>query len=115
MAGEGATHYFWNNHTRLVAGLIMAMVPCSVNTYADHPTGWGTDERSIDVWGRYGRGDPLPETRGEALKNYLLSDNSPLQVDWLIWSGWIYYGNGSSEQYWDPTDQHYDHVHVTIL
>lgn len=114
MAGEGATHYFWVPEVRAVVAELYRRFLCSVNTYDDHPTGYGLDEYSLDIWGRYGRGDPLPEERWPDIIAFLFSDDHPLTVQWLISGGMIWQPSTGWVEYWDPTDMHYDHIHCTL-
>lgn len=114
IAGEGATHYAWSPHTRRLASWLLYLWPCSVNTYYDHPTGWGEDHASIDVWGQEGRGSHLGSSSSEIVE-WLLSDASePWQVRWLLSDGYLWTPGGGWQPYWDASDMHFDHVHVTI-
>lgn len=114
MAGEGRTHYQWVPRTRELASWILFFWPVSVNTYRDHPTSWGLDATSIDVWGQGGRGEPIVRATGIAVADWIMSDESPCTVRWLIWDGWIWARGVGWREYWDASDMHHDHVHVTI-
>lgn len=114
MAGEGETHYYWRDDVRAVVGACLSRFKCAPNTYFDHPTGYGADERSADFWGRDGRGSPIIATEGHDLVAFLFSDEHPLMIDWLIWQGNIWAPSWGWAAYWDWYDQHYDHVHVTF-
>lgn len=114
MAGVGETHWNWEERTRILASWLLYFWPVSVNTYEDHPNGWGLDGTSIDVWDPTGRGVPLREDIGYPIATYLLSEDSPCRVRWIIWQGYIFTPENGWEEYWDASDMHYDHLHVTI-
>lgn len=115
MAGEGQTNYVWEVRTRQLASWLLYLFPVSVNTYEDHPTGWGRSSTSVDCWSAWGRGVSIPQAVGDQVHEYLMSDDSPCEIDWIIWRGWIWSRGGGWQEYWDSTDMHYDHVHVTIV
>ncbi len=115
MAGEGATHYNWRPDVRRRVAEILYRWPVSINTYRDHPTGWGLDTVSLDVWSPNGRGSILPAGIGSSVLGYVFNHPEPPAIAWYIWQGVIWTPSLGERPYTDPTDLHYNHLHVTYL
>jgi hypothetical protein len=118
----GATHYNWRWDVRALVDRVLYWYPdASANTYYDHPTGWGLDDRSVDFWHWWGRGYDIDYYVGEGIVNYVWYDPNPPWIRWYIWQGviWVCPVPADASQcywdwYWDPWDLHYDHVHFTF-
>lgn len=110
----GAIHWNWAPHARRLVDYIISQWYTRLNTYYDHPTGWGLDAVSIDCWDMKGRGYALAEWIGDQISEYLVANANYWGVRWVIWWGWIWTPSAGWKRYTDPYDMHYDHVHVTI-
>jgi hypothetical protein len=94
-----------------------------VNTYHHHPEsvwwdkGVSREYDSFDVWGKKGRGDPLPAHIGKQIFPIIFNDPNPPNIEWIIYNAtmygwWNWGGEGFGE---DPFSWHYDHIHVTYF
>ena len=110
----GDTHYNWREDVARLVRRFEQRFKTKANTYVDHPTGFGLDDRSVDFWAPRGRGVSISPRTGQAIFRRLRHRERPPDYRWIIWKGHIYYGNGGVEPYDDPLDQHFDHVHVTF-
>lgn len=113
-SGEGETRYNWDPDVlRVVQQTLNRFPALTANTYQCHPfCGW--EQRSVDFWGRAGRGDPLSPKLSQASLHYLFNlPGLPLIrhyiLDHLIWTPWGGYG------LWAANDHtgNLRHVHVT--
>lgn len=90
----GATH--WNVHApvRRAAEEVVRRFGGSWNTYRRHglPPARG-EHYTVDYWGPGGRGDPLPESTGDAMVAWILGQEEVIPVKILIWFGWIWLPN----------------------
>jgi hypothetical protein len=90
-----------------------------INTYRDHPPGWGLDSVSFDVWDWQGRGHRLDPQLGRELFETILDDPTPPLINWTIYNarmwtiraGWM----GSPPGPIDSDPEHRDHIHVTFV
>jgi hypothetical protein len=128
--GLGPTHFNWRPdvewyiYNRVLPHItgVFGFQATEPNTYVNHPTGWWLDDRSVDFWSEFGRGDPIHPSVGHEIVNFVWNDPNPPWIRWYIWQGWIYVipwdwigsGNYISYPYEDLSDQHFDHVHVTF-
>ena len=113
------TRYNWLPERPDVEGWARWLVrnrKCWVNTYHDHPVGFGRDKNSIDVWSPKGRGHAIDPNLGQEIFGLLLNDPNPPDIEWIIWRRRIY----SAANNWlgapwgeDPFTWHDDHIHVT--
>lgn len=112
--GSGATRYHWDRDVANVVQLVLSRFPrLTANTYVCHPyCGWG--HRSVDLWDRGGRGDPVPRDLGLASVNFLFNlTEGPLIRHYIFeHTLWTSFGGKS---YWAADDHSGDlrHVHVT--
>lgn len=113
-SGEGATLYEWDSDVERIVQLILNRFPTvTVNTYECHPyCGW--ERRSLDVWGKGGRGDPLPTFLAEASLDFLWNlPGEPLIRHYILRHKLWVRGRGILP--W-PADDHSGrlrHLHVT--
>lgn len=89
----------------------------SLNTYVDHPPGWGRDLTSVDWWGEWGRGDPLgTELRRRVFRAIFNREGAPY-IAWIISGGGMWTSAGGwQDAPWGAAGSdagHYNHVHVT--
>ena len=110
----GATHYRWRADVKRLVRRYEARFQTKANTYDDHPTGWHLDNVSVDFWAPAGRGYSIDPQVGLRIVHKLKEGQHRHPWRWLIYRGRIQYPSGYSQAYWDPTDQHFDHVHVTF-
>lgn len=110
----GAIHWNWAPRARKLVDYIIGRWYTRLNTYYDHPTGWGLDHVSIDCWDMQGRGYALAKSIGDPIATYLVNNANQWGVRWVIWYGRIWTPANGWQKYTDPYDMHYDHVHVTI-
>lgn len=88
-----------------------------INTYRDHPPGWGLDAVSFDVWDWKGRGHALtPELRKLAF-DIIFGDPTPPKIRWCISGGGLWSSGGGWEP-WNPPEDgsdagHWRHGHYT--
>src|SRR5215213_3032436 len=112
------THWDVEPHVREKAEDCVVRFGGSLNTYFDHPPGYGLDSVSVDIWGRGGRGAPLPEADGDACVSWILGQWAPEQIQWLIWWGWIWTPGGRWQVYsgWQGAHRGADaHIHTTYV
>lgn len=99
------------NHKEL-QGLI------SVNTYFDHPPGFGLDHVSADIWGRGGRGSALGDALRRRAFDIVFRDPSPPRIRWIISGGGMWTpGAGWQRAPWGPVGSdagHWHHIHITF-
>ncbi len=114
---QGSTNYIWRRDVEMIARETTYRFWRQTwpNTYVNHPPGWWRDTVSIDFWGFAGRGTPINSVVGQQIWDLLFNDPNPPQFEWGIWNGWIWTRSGGWQRYWDASDMHYDHVHVTYL
>ncbi|MFC8181563.1 peptidoglycan DD-metalloendopeptidase family protein [Rhodococcus sp. NPDC057297] len=82
------------------------------DAYDDHPSGRAADIM-IDNWS-----SEEGKTLGDQVKDYLWANRDYLQIDYMIWRQQYIPSQGESNTMEDrgsPTQNHYDHVHVTTL
>jgi hypothetical protein len=112
--GLGATHYRWRADVARIVERIEANFPnVRCNTYVDHPwPGW--DGRSVDCWGRGGRGDAIPSHTGAAVLEYVFNLRTGPYLRHYIYRHtlWTSFGGKSL---WVPNDHSRGlrHVHFT--
>lgn len=115
------TRYFWEVP---VEGIVRRLYRefgrdrIHINTYVEHPEGWGWDSTSFDVWGPGGRGDPIGRDLGQAVVDFVVNDPDPPWIEWYIWrrvirtrtGGYkpVPFGNGS------VFENHDDHPHFSF-
>lgn len=111
----GTTHYRWRRDIKRLVRRYERRFPTKCNTYHDHPTGWHLDATSVDFWAPAGRGYPIDAGVGLRIVQSVERHDDRHPYRWLIYRGKIRYPSGVVQSYWDETDQHYDHVHVTFV
>jgi hypothetical protein len=115
------TRYTWRQDVEEMIIRILSRFPdVRINTYVDHPEGWGLDTLSYDVWGPAGRGDPVGTDRGQKIFDYIFNDTVPPSINWAIFRGWLWSRAGGWARYGDSADTvtdsvHEKHIHVTCL
>lgn len=116
------THYNWRgdvydlvvkylNHPKL-KGKVW------INTYHDHPPGWGLDAVSFDVWDWGGRGVSLTNALRKLVFDIIFNDPEGPKIRWLISGGALWSSAGGWEP-WDPPEDgsdagHWRHSHWTF-
>lgn len=110
----GATRWRWRGDVRRVVAHLESQFPAlRANTYVCHPwCGWG--RVSVDLWGRGGRGDPIPRDTGFlALREaFTLPWGPSLRHTIYLHQLWTDFGGYS----WWRSDDHSGklrHVHLT--
>ena len=111
------TRYQWRDDVAEQIRRIYATFPnVTINTYVDHPEGFGRDRDSFDVWGPGGRNDPIGFDLGQRVFEFVFNDPNPPLIEWCIWRRAIY--NAPSFQAGpfgnDPFTFHDDHSHWTF-
>jgi hypothetical protein len=112
------THWRVLPHVRGYAEDIRMRFGGSWNTYFDHPEGFGLDSTSVDHWGPEGRGDPLPEAKGDAIVSWALGMHVKRPIRWLIWWGWMWtpYDGWVAYSGWQGSHKGRDgHIHITYF
>ena len=90
-----------------------------INTYVCHPEARKPsiacrDTVSYDIWGPEGRGDSIGHDKGQKIYRWLVDDNGPPSIAWIIWNRHILIPPGRSHPYGsDPFSWHEDHIHLT--
>jgi hypothetical protein len=80
------TRYQWREGVEAQIRRIYAMFPnVHINTYIDHPEGFGRDTDSFDVWGPGGRNDPIGFDLGQRVFDFVFNDPNPPLIEWCIW------------------------------
>ena len=82
-----------------------------VDAYPDHPSGRTVDIMIPDYSSSEGR------ELGNRIKNYLLTHREFFNIEYLIWRQQYIPATGQPNQMedrGDPTQNHFDHVHVTV-
>ena len=112
------TRYQWEPRVAEVIRRLYRRFPnVHVNTYVEHPEGWGWDTVSFDVWGPGGRNDPIGFERGQRVFDFVYDNPDPPDLEWCIWrrrirtrsGGWVAMPWGSNAFEW-----HDDHPHFTF-
>lgn len=98
------------------------------NTYVDHPEwsgniswgehlGFNSQARSVDFWGKGGRGDPVGREHGSIIVRRIFNDPNPPWIYWVIWRGMIWTHDTGEWRVWhsDGTGAHFDHPHFTFM
>lgn len=111
------TRYTWIPEVDEVARYLVDNYDCWVNTYVDHPPGWGLDITSLDIWGPGGRGDQVNDSGDTGFWD-VFNNGKPPWIRWCIRDGWIWDDYYGWRVYWD-TDAwsdagHYAHRHITF-
>ena len=111
------SRYEWRSDVAdLIRRLYREFPNVHVNTYVEHPEGWGWDTVSFDVWGERGRNDPIGLDRGDKVFRFLFNDPNPPDIEWCIWRRKIYAraNNYRPEPFGTETfSWHEDHPHFT--
>ncbi|MGH3148790.1 MAG: glycoside hydrolase family 25 protein [Rubrobacter sp.] len=112
------TRYQWREDVEAQIRRIYARFPnVHINTYVDHPEGFGRDRGSFDVWGPGGRNDDIDPDLGDRVFDFVFNDPNPPLIEWCIWRRAIWdheskmfqpFGNGSK------FTNHEDHSHFTF-
>jgi lysozyme len=116
--GRHPTRYQWREDVEEQIRRIYAMFPdVHINTYIDHPEGFGRDRDSFDVWGPGGRNDPVGRDRGQRVFDFVFNDPNPPLIQWCIWRGAMWTrASGQFEPFGvDPFTFHNDHSHWTFM
>ncbi len=114
------TRYEWREDVEDQIRRIYAAFPeiriGSINTYVDHPEGFGRDLDSFDVWGPGMRGDPIGFDLGGRVFDFIFNDPNPPLIDWIIFRRAIFTrASGMFEPFGvDNFSFHDDHIHVTF-
>jgi predicted chitinase len=113
------TRYNWRSDVEAVARYLVDNYDVWVNTYVDHPPGWGADERSLDVWASGGRGYTIDPAVGQAAFDDIFNNGKEPWINWVIWWGSMWsIGGGWEGAPPGPPDSdpgHYGHVHITFV
>ena len=111
------TRFSWTTQVEAVARYLVDNYDCSVNTYVDHPPGWGLDSVSLDIWGPGGRGDQVNDS-GDAGFWDIFNNGEPPWIRWCIRDGYIWDDYYGWRVYWDndPWSDagHWQHRHITF-
>jgi GH25 family lysozyme M1 (1,4-beta-N-acetylmuramidase) len=112
------TRYTWRADVEEVARYLVQTYKCWVNTYVDHPPGWGLDTTSLDIWGPGDRGDDIWNGTGDDGFYDIFNNGKPPWIRWCIRDGWIWDDYNGWREYWD-TDPwsdagHWHHRHITF-
>src|SRR5215212_5364286 len=111
------TRYEWRGDVEDQIRRIYARFPdVHINTYVDHPEGFGRDRDSFDVWGPGGRNDPVGRDRGQRVFDFVFNDPNPPLIEWCIWRrGMWTRASGITQPFGvDPFTFHDDHCHFTF-
>jgi GH25 family lysozyme M1 (1,4-beta-N-acetylmuramidase) len=111
------TRYQWREGVEAQIRRIYAMFPnVHINTYIDHPEGFGRDTDSFDVWGPGGRNDPIGFDLGQRVFDFVFNDPNPPLIEWCIWRrGMWTRASGITQPFGvDPITFHDDHCHFTF-
>lgn len=107
----------WREDVEQVARYLVTTYHCWVNTYVDHPPGWGLDAVSLDIWGPAYRGDPITESGHEGFWD-IFNNGKPPWIRWCIRNGhiWDDYNGWRTYWDWDPWSDggHWKHTHITF-
>lgn len=111
----GATHHRWRGDVRAFVDELESRVPgVRCNTYVNHPfPGW--DDRSVDVWWRRGRGDPLPPdiARRSLRAMHRIRPKPPIR-HWILEHQW--FTDWAGMLVWSSNDHsgRERHLHITF-
>jgi len=112
------TRYQWREDVEAQIRRIYARFPSvQINTYVDHPEGFGRDEDSFDVWGPGGRNDPIGFDLGQRVFDFVFTDPNPPLIEWCIWRRAMWERRtGHFEPFGNnPFTFHDDHSHFTFV
>lgn len=113
-SGLGATRHRWDPDVRTVVERVLNRFPAATaNTYVCHPyCGW--EHRSVDFWGRGGRGDALGRELSREILRFVRNLNAGPMIrhhilGHTLWTSW----GGYSRWRADDHSGRLRHVHVT--
>lgn len=85
----GPTSYDLRPDVRAFAQDVISRFGGSYNTYLGHGAPSGHSHRQVvDFWWRAGRGDPLPESVGDAMCSWILGQRCGVGLRMIIWYSW---------------------------
>lgn len=110
------TRYTWRGDIEALVRRIYDRFPgVHINTYFDHPEGFGRDLTSFDVWDGAGRGNAIDPALGQQVFNFVFDDPNPPMIDWCIWQRRMWTRAGGWEPFGTNTFTfHDDHPHFTM-
>ncbi len=102
--------------TDLVRRIYKRIPGLHINTYVDHPEGWGRTLDSFDCWAEDGRNFPVGFGRGGAVADYVFYTPTAPFIEWYIWRRRMYlHSTGAWQPFGtDPFSWHEDHTHHTL-
>jgi GH25 family lysozyme M1 (1,4-beta-N-acetylmuramidase) len=112
------TRYEWRDDVEAQIRRIYARFPeVTINTYVDHPEGFGRDFDSFDVWGPRGRDNPIDFDLGQRVFEFVFNDPNPPLIEWCIWQRAIWTrASGIFVPFgFDDFTFHEDHSHWTFV
>lgn len=85
----GETHWDVDQDVRQRANRAAGIGRARWNTYRGHGLAPGRGERrTVDFWNLGGRGDPLPEAKGDAICSWVIGQHQVQPVALVIWYSW---------------------------
>lgn len=109
----GPTHYRWRKDIQRRVKRYERRYPTKANNYEGHTGVPAFEPSSADFWAPAGRGYPINPVVGLKIMHRIIRRGDIAPYRYVIHRGYLHYPNGTIQPYWDPSDQHYDHVHVT--
>jgi GH25 family lysozyme M1 (1,4-beta-N-acetylmuramidase) len=112
------TRYEWRPDVEdQIPRVYEAFPDVTINTYVDHPEGYGRDVDSFDVWGPGGRDDPIGFDLGQRVFDFIFNDPNPPLIEWCIWrrAMWVRATREFQQFGNDPFTFHDDHSHWTFV
>lgn len=109
----GPTHYRWRRDIRRRVKRYERRYPTLANNYEGHTGNPALEPSSADFWGLSGRGFPIDAHVGLRLMHEVIRRGPKEPFVYVIHRGVLHWPSGATQPYRDPTDQHFDHVHVS--
>lgn len=109
----GPTHYRWRRDIARLVKRYERRYPTRGNNYDGHTGVDAFEPSSVDFWAAQGRGFAIDPVTGLKIMHHVIRHQSKHPFRYVIHRGYLHWPSGATQPYKDPTDQHFDHVHVT--
>lgn len=111
----GPTHFRWRPDIKRLVKRYERRYPTKANNYEGHTGRAELEPSSVDFWAPDGRGVPIAPEVGLKIMQRVIRQHAKRPYRYVIYRGYLHLPSGAVQPYWDASDQHFDHVHVTFV